>query len=174
MNIKAFRKHNESSAASIGLASVEAELMSVLSVPQDLDEQAERRRERDLGMKLSDHDPANSEMPYAPPAVIPLPAYVQHSPETTPTGAACGEAIVKEYELAAQEIEALGAELKAAHARSEERQRALAAALADLTETAKAYREEAKRVFEQIEACATMANDVSKTCEEIRAKIGKQ
>jgi hypothetical protein len=140
-------------------------LVSQLSAPVDLDEAA---RERELGMKELPVD-------YAPqPAQVltmPLPDYVKHSEDATPTGAVVGEAIVKEYEAAAQEIEALGEQLRAEHAKADERQRSLAEALANLTETAKAYREEAKRVFEQVEACATMANNVSELCQQMRAKL---
>lgn len=144
-----------------------AALVAPLSVPVDLDEAA---RERELGMKEM---PAETE--YAPPAVVmPLPDYVRHSENTTPTGAVVGEAIVREYEAAAQEIEALGEELRAEYAKAGERQQRLADALNNLTETAKAYREEAKRVFEQVEACASMANSVSELCQQMRAKLNKE
>lgn len=143
-----------------------AALVAPLSVPVDLDEAA---RERELGMKE-----LPVETDYAPQITMPLPDYVRHSADTTPTGAVVGEAIVKEYEAAAREIEALGEELRAEYGKADERQRRLAEALTNLTETAKAYREEAKRVFEQVEACATMANNVTELCQQMRAKLNKE
>lgn len=140
-----------------------AELSNGLPVAAtDLDDAA---RERELGMLPVE------EVHYEPTPVVPMPEYVQHSADATPTGIVVGEAIVKEYENAAREIEALGAELKAEFDKAHERQEKLAAALTNLTDTAKAYREEAKRVFEQMQACASKADAVTAFAQEVRSKI---
>jgi hypothetical protein len=40
-----------------------------------------------------------------------------------------------------------------------------------MQETAKAYREEAKKIFQRIEDCSMLTEDVRKTCEALRQKI---
>lgn len=163
MNIKTFRRPARAEGA--GLDAVEQALNDIapltLPVPVDLDE----ARERELGMRPI------AETSYVPTPLPQLPAYVEHSPEATPTGIACGEAIVIEYEKAAKEIEALGVELKARIEVDNQAKARLAEAFTQLTETAKAYRDEAKRVFEQVEATTAKANQVSELCRELQGKL---
>ena len=45
------------------------------------------------------------------------------------------------------------------------------AVIEELRETAKRYREEAKRVFVQIEECSQISAEVRKTCLELKEKI---
>jgi hypothetical protein len=141
---------------------VDGKPLAELPVATDLDDAA---RERELGMA-----PAPA-VTYEPIAEIPLPEYVTHSDDTTLTGRMCGEAIVKEYEAAAKEIEQLGVELKAAQLRAAERSAVLEKAFAELTTLAATYRSEAKRVFDEIEACAAKAESVIEMCDAMRNKI---
>lgn len=110
---------------------------------------------------------------FAPPAPLPLPDYVEHIADATRVGMLSAQAVVMEFETTAKEIEKLGEELKEAQKRAEAGQEVLTKALADLTETAKAYRSEAARVFKHIEETTTKASEASALCQELRGKIAQ-
>jgi len=78
------------------------------------------------------------------------------------------EAVMRDYESAAKEIEAMGAELISAVKKWE-----AMIAVADNTvrDTAEAYRQEGKKIFERIEECALFTEDVRKTCEDVKHRI---
>ena len=100
-----------------------------------------------------------------------MPDYVKHQDGVTRVGALSAEAVVRDYEVAAKEIEAMGAELISAAKKCETMTAEVHDAIAFMRDTATAYREEAKRLFKCIEDCAMFTEDVRKTCEAIKHKI---
>lgn len=100
-----------------------------------------------------------------------MPDYVEHRDGATEIGKLSAEAVVREYEAAAKDIELLGVELAAQVKQCEAMSREAFAATAELKETAERYREEAKRVFLQIENCSLKTSEVRKLCGELRDKI---
>ena len=80
-------------------------------------------------------------------------------------GALTAEAVMRDYESAAKEIEAMGAELISAAKKWE----AMTADVRNtIRNTAEAYREEGEKLFELIERCALYTEDIRKTCEDVR------
>jgi hypothetical protein len=100
-----------------------------------------------------------------------MPDYVEHREGTTEIGKLTAEAIVREYESAAKDIEAMGAELIERVKQCEAMTRDASAVTEEMKETAARYRAEAKRIFLQIEDCSLMTAEVRKTCSELREKI---
>ena len=78
------------------------------------------------------------------------------------------EAVKREYESAAKEIEALGAELISAVKKFEAMTTDVNNTVRD---TAEAYRQEGKKIFERIEECALFTEDVRKTCETVKRRM---
>jgi hypothetical protein len=113
--------------------------------------------------------PARMRMPITEPLAIP--DYVQHRDGATEIGKLSAEAVVREYEAAAKDIEAMGAELIERVKQCEAMTRDALAATDEMKETARRYREEAKRIFLQIEDCSLMTAEVRKTCVELKEKI---
>jgi hypothetical protein len=114
-------------------------------------------------------------MEVAPPRLraptIAIPDYVEHCEGATEIGKLSAEAIVREYEAAAKDIEAMGAELIERVKQCEAMTRDALAVTEEMKETAARYREEAKRIFLQIENCTRMTAEVRKTCVELKEKI---
>ena len=112
---------------------------------------------------------------FAPPKLrsptIAIPDYVEHCEGATEIGKLSAEAVVREYEAAAKEIEQMGAELIERAKQCEAMTRDALAVTEEMKETAARYRQEAKRVFLQIENCTAMAAEVRKTCSELKDKI---
>ena len=106
----------------------------------------------------------------AAPAMA-MPDYVEHRDGATEIGRLSAEAVVREYEAAAKDIEALGAELVERVKQCEAMSRDVLRVTDELKETANRYREEAKRVFIEIESCSKMTSEVSKICGELRDRI---
>jgi hypothetical protein len=104
-------------------------------------------------------------------ASIALPDYVEHQQGVSRVGALSAEAVVRDYEAAAREIESMGAELIDAAKKCEAMTAEVHSAIAFMRDTAAAYREEAKRIFKRIEDCAVFTQDVRKTCEEVKRKM---
>ena len=78
------------------------------------------------------------------------------------------EAVKREYESAAKEFEAMGADLISAAKKCQ----ALTSDVQNtIRDTAEAYRREGKRIFESIEECALHTEDIRKTCEDVRRRI---
>jgi len=100
-----------------------------------------------------------------------MPDYVEHRDGATEIGKLSAEAVVREYEAAAKDIEKLGEELAAQVKQCEAMSREAFAATAELKETAERYREEARRVFLQIENCSLKTSEVRKLCGELKDKI---
>lgn len=80
-----------------------------------------------------------------------MPDYVEHSAGATEIGKLSAEAVVREHEIAAKEIEVMGAELIDLVKQCELVTRNALTVNEEPKETAGRYREEAKRVFRQIE-----------------------
>jgi hypothetical protein len=106
-------------------------------------------------------------------ASIALPDYVEHQQGVSRVGALSAEAVVRDYEVAAREIESMGAELIDAAKKCEAMTAEVHNAIAYMRDTAAAYREEAKRIFKRIEDCAVFTQDVRKTCEEVKRRMSE-
>jgi hypothetical protein len=102
---------------------------------------------------------------------ITLPDYVEHQEGVPRVGALSAEAVVRDYEAAAKEIESMGAELIDAAKRCEAMTAEVHTAIAYMRDTAAAYREDAKKIFKRIEDCALFTENVRKTCEEVKRKM---
>jgi hypothetical protein len=101
----------------------------------------------------------------------PMPDYVEHREGVTRVGALTAEAVVRDYEAAAKEIEAMGAELISAAQKCEAMTAEVHNAIAFMRETAASYREEAKKIFKRIEECSILTEEVRKTCETVKLKM---
>src|SRR6516164_3613174 len=106
-------------------------------------------------------------------ASIALPDYVEHQEGVSRVGALSAEAVVRDYETAAKEIESMGAELIDAAKKCEAMTAEVHDAIAYMRDTAAAYREEAKKIFKRIEDCALFTQDVRKTCEEVKRRMAE-
>ena len=104
-------------------------------------------------------------------APIALPEYVEHQRGVSRVGALSAEAVVRDYEAAAREIESMGGELIDAAKKCEAMTAEVHSAIAYMRDTAAAYREEAKKIFKRIEDCAVFTQDVRKTCEEVKRRM---
>jgi len=82
-----------------------------------------------------------------------LPDYVEHTDGVTRAGALSAEAVVRDYESAAKEMEAMGSELIDAARKCEALTAQVHDAIAFMRETAAGYREEGRKIFERIEFC---------------------
>ena len=99
----------------------------------------------------------------APPVQTgPMPDYVEHQDGVPRVGALSAEAVVRDYEAAAKEIEAMGAEMIDAARKCEAMTAEVHLAIAYMHETAAAYREDAKRIFKRIEDCSFLTEQVEK------------
>jgi hypothetical protein len=132
----------------------------------------EREIEKEF-RKLEQHDSLPTE--FAPPSIrapdLGMPDYVEHSDGATEIGKLSAEAVVREYEAAAKDIEALGEELTERAKQCEAMMRDALVVTDELKETAKRYRAEAKRVFDQIESCSLLTAEVRKICEDMKDRL---
>jgi hypothetical protein len=103
-----------------------------------------------------------------PPSV---PEYVSHREDVTEIGKLSAEAMVKEYEATAKEIESMGEVVKEMVQRCEQLAASASAMLQDVKATAMRYRKEGKRMFNEIESCSNVTEEVRKACETFRDKI---
>ena len=131
--------------------------------------------ERDIGNVIrskSGHPPAMRVVPNNPPlSKGPMPDYVEHKDGVNQVGKLTAEAVVREYDAAVKEIEALGAELTEAARKCEVMVAGVHATVADIKELAANYRDEGKRYFLQIEECSLMTSEVRTVCEALKKKI---
>jgi len=100
-----------------------------------------------------------------------MPDYVEHRDGATEIGRLSAEAVVREYEATAKEIESMGAELIERARQCEAVTRDALAVTKELRAVADHYREEAKRVFEHIESCSLVVAEARKICGELKDKI---
>jgi len=101
----------------------------------------------------------------------PVPDYVHHREGVPEIGKLAAEAIVKEYEAAAKEIEAMGESVNEMMQRCEQLATSASATLRDIKTTAMRYRKEGERMFNEIESCSTATDEVRKLCETFRDKL---
>jgi len=133
--------------------------------------------EREIEEQVRNSPPIRDQRPvnFAPPRVrapaLSIPDYVEHREGATEIGKLSAEAVVREYEAAAKDIEAMGAELIERVKQCEAMIRDALAVTEEMKETAARYREEAKRIFLQIENVTLMTAEVRKTCSELKEKI---
>ncbi|MGV7219704.1 hypothetical protein [Bradyrhizobium sp. UFLA05-112] len=106
-----------------------------------------------------------------PPLSEPLPDYVEHRDGVSRVGQLTAEAVVRDYEAAAKEIEAMGTELISAAKKCEAMTAEVHTTIAFMRDTAASYREEAKKIFKRIEECALFTEDVRKTCETVKRRM---
>jgi hypothetical protein len=100
-----------------------------------------------------------------------MPDYVEHKEGVNQVGKLSAEAVVREYDAAVKEIEALGAELSEAAKKCEAMVAGVHAMVSEIKELAANYREEGKRYFLQIEDCSLMTSEVRTVCETLKKKI---
>jgi hypothetical protein len=133
--------------------------------------------EREIEAEVRNRPPVHEPHPVnpAPPRVaapaLSMPDYVEHRDGATEIGKLSAEAVVREYEAAAKDIEAMGAELIERVKQCEAMTRDALEVTEELKETAERYREEAKRVFIQIENCSLVTAEVRKICTDLKEKI---
>jgi len=129
---------------------------------------------RQLEDDIASLTPATGDNPlsYAPPSnrVMPLPEYVTHRDGVSEIGMLSAEAVVREYENAAKEIEAMGKETAK---RCVEITANVVNMLEDVRTTAAHFRKEAQRIFNDIESCSVLTEEVRTTCDALKKKIGE-
>jgi hypothetical protein len=130
--------------------------------------------EREIQAEL--RRPAAHEPHFASPTTVTAPAlgmpdYVEHREGATEIGKLSAEAVVREYEETAKEIESMGTELLDRVKQCEALTRDALSVTAELKEIAARYREEAKRAFDHIEACSLVVAEARKTCADLKDKI---
>ena len=100
-----------------------------------------------------------------------MPDYVEHKEGVNQVGKLSAEAVVREYDAAVKEIEALGAELSEAAKKCEAMVAGVHAMVNEIKELAANYREEGKRYFLQIEDCSLMTSEVRSVCETLKKRM---
>ena len=101
----------------------------------------------------------------------PMPDYVEHKEGVNQVGKLSAEAVVREFDAAVKEIEALGAELTEAANKCEAMVAGVHSMVNEIQKLAANYREEGKRYFLQIEECSLMTSEVRIVCEALKKKI---
>ena len=101
----------------------------------------------------------------------PMPDYVEHKEGVNQVGKLSAEAVVREYDAAVKEIEALGVELSEAAKKCEAMVAGVHSMVKEIKELAANYREEGKRYFLQIEDCSLMTSEVRTVCETLKKRI---
>jgi hypothetical protein len=133
-----------------------------------------RTRPLDLAKLEADVAAALPALPVRPATLgqsLPMPEYVAHQEGVSRVGQLAAEAVVRDYEAAAKEIEAMGTELIGAAKKCEAMTAEVHTAIAFMRDTAASYREEAKKIFKRIEDCALFTEDVRKTCETVKRRM---
>jgi signal transduction protein with GAF and PtsI domain len=101
----------------------------------------------------------------------PVPDYVSHRDDVSEIGKLSAEAIVKEYEETAKEIETMGDVVREMVQRCEQLTASASAMLKDIKTTAARYRKEGKRMFTEIESCSSATDEVRRLCGTFRDKL---
>jgi hypothetical protein len=132
--------------------------------------------EREIQAEIRSRTPVHEHpVHFASPSVtspaLGMPDYVEHREGATEIGKLSAEAVVREYEETAKEIEAMGNELLERVKQCEALTRDTLSVNAELKEIAARYREEAKRAFDHIEACSLVVAEARKTCADLKDKI---
>ena len=145
--------------------SIVAELLtkSYQSNPEDI--------ERDIGDLLQISNRALSSNKDDHPLKGPMPDHVEHKEGINQVGKLSAEGIVREYDAAVKEIEALGAELTEAANRCETMVSGGHSLVNEMKELASSYREEGRRYFLRIEERSLMTFEVRTVCEALKKKF---
>jgi hypothetical protein len=133
----------------------------------------EREIQAELRSRATQHEPRaahSTPLTVGAPALA-MPEYVEHRDGATEIGKLSAEAVVREYEATAKEIESMGAEVLERVRQCEAMTRDALAVTEELKEVAARYREEAKRAFDHIESCSLVVAEARKTCTELKDKI---
>ena len=125
--------------------------------------------EGDIGdlLQISNRPPSNDH----PLQKGPMPDYMEHEDGINQVGKLSAEGLVREYDAAVKEIEALGAELTEAALKCEAMVSDGHALVNEMKELASSYREEGKRQFLMIEERSLMTSEVRAVCEALKNKI---
>jgi hypothetical protein len=115
--------------------------------------------------------PSPSRLPRTNAPEMTIPSYVEHCDGATEIGKLSAEAVVREYEATAKEIESLSADLIECAKRCERVTSNAFAVTKELHEVAARYRAEAKLVFEHIENCSVLVAEVRDACVAIKDKL---
>jgi len=102
----------------------------------------------------------------------PIPDCVEHVEEGS-QGATKADAVMRDFESALKEIEAMGADLTSLAKKCEAMTLDVQNVTALIASTAEAYRREGKKIFERIEECTASTDDVRRRCEDIKRRIIK-
>jgi hypothetical protein len=127
--------------------------------------------EREIAEEFRNRPPARAAQPPPVAPALSMPDYVEHREGATEIGKLSAEAVVREYESAAKEIETMGVELIQRVKQCEDMTRDALAVIDETKQTAARYRTEAKRIFLEIEDCSLMTAEVRKICNELTEKI---
>lgn len=133
--------------------------------------------EREIQAEVRSRPPLHDPRPVHPATLtvgapaLAMPDYVEHREGVTEIGKLSAEAVVREYEATAKEIESMGSEMVERVRQCETMTRDALAVIEELKEIAGRYREEAKRVFDHIEGCSLIVAEARKTCGELKDKI---
>ena len=124
-------------------------------------------------MSFAEEDDEAVPIRFAPPAlrIMPLPSYVEHQDGASQLGRLSAEAVVREYEATALNVEAMGSELKELAESAVAMVAGLETFLKEVNETAEMVRQEGRRVFLHIQNCSQMAADARKACDDVKAKL---
>jgi hypothetical protein len=144
---------------------IAAQISDLVDLEREIEAQVRRNP------PVRDQRPVNFSASTVRAPSLAMPDYVEHREGATEIGKLTAEAIVREYETAAKEIEGMGAQLIDCVRHCEAMTRDALSAIEEMKETAARYREEAKRIFLQIENCTLMTAEVRKTCTELKEKI---
>jgi signal transduction protein with GAF and PtsI domain len=119
------------------------------------------------------HQPRIQSLDYLPLKTLapPVPDYVSHRDDISEIGKLSAEAIGKEYEETAKEIEAMGNVVREMVQRCDQLSASASAMLKDIKSTAASYRKEGKRMFTEIESCSSATDEVRRLCESFRDKL---
>ena len=119
----------------------------------------------------SKHLSSHSHLPMTTSPEMAMPSYVEHCDGATEIGKLSAEAVVREYEATAKEIESLSADLIECTKRCEWVTRSAFVITKELNEVAARYRAEAKQVFEHIENCSVLVAEARDACAVIKDKL---
>ncbi len=133
----------------------------------------EREIQAELRQRPPLHEPHSTAIdpPNVGAPTLAMPDYVEHRDGATEIGKLSAEAVVREYEATAKEIESMGAELLDRVKECEAMTRDAIAVTEELKQVAARYREEAKRVFDHIETCSLVVAEARKTCTDLKDRI---
>jgi signal transduction protein with GAF and PtsI domain len=131
------------------------------------------RLEGEVRDAVQQHHPHIQALDFAPRTTLapPVPDYVSHRDDVSEIGKLSAEAIVKEYEETAKEIETMGDVVREMVQRCEQLTASTSAMLKDIKTTAARYRKEGKRMFTEIESCSSATDEVRRLCETFRDKL---